>query len=370
MSYQRPHEPEFISTYNEESITMSTTIASDQIDDALIGTLQRIRQAPIRSEPSWSSDGLERARVLALKRLKVKQRRPWEIINMLSRRAQFAFKGSPIPNFSDRIHMLSDQSNSELIRWYQKNIQATPALLVITGDLTEIELNRALMTFSSLKATEDTLQATPWETIARRKSQLNGCRTIHQTSDLRYSWQSHRYLTDPLQPNGRAALALIEGALTGPSLGVPKALRALGDVKVVVDENAAGQRAYFSIGIRAPLDLSAKASKLILKTLQSLVQTPMDLNTLQSVKRFTKAQQTHKLDQTIHRAQWLGRLWTLGWREIGHLGTAGWHQKIDALTADEVQSVAASIFKSERHIESLLASPQAKRASPCKRVIP
>jgi zinc protease len=374
LSERQLHEPAFSAQYNGESITLSATIAATQLDDAIAGLIQRLRQPPIRTEPSWSSDALERARLSALSALSLTRYQPWQRLRHLERRALMAFDAPPLPSPHERRGALQELGSSSLTRWYQEHIQSAPALITVSGDVTAAQLSRAL---SPLTSSASVAHAPMAEGALRPPlpgSALKECRGVQESTDHARAWLSLTFDLRELPADDWAALSLIEAALTGPLLGLNTRLsaEAEGD-RLRAQAQRAGQPPRLSLSVEVKPAGTEAATRAIREAIERLQSAPLSADELRQLRSYARASHAHLMSTTASRAGWVSRMWLAGWRgaESADGVRKAWERQLEGVTAEGLRRVAREALNLTAAVEALVAPPDAKRGlAGCREVSP
>jgi predicted Zn-dependent peptidase len=374
MSLHQAHEPSYKTEFNAHSIMIETTVTHSQLEEALSGILERIRQTPIQSETLWSSHFLEHARIKSLKTLHIMHTHPWLKLAFLERKSKLALHNQPLADLKARMESLSRQSSSELIRWYTKNIQFAPALLTIVGDIKEANLNRALATFASLKDDEKSpLKARSFKKLLIPKP-MQECRLIQQTNDLQLTWNRQSYLLNTTTLKNYATLSMIEAIFKHKTLrrtlvkeSMPEAFQnLLAPLEIHM---------YFNHEIPSFDILTKSVSHQHIYTLKSvdlliryLKNNQLTENQLKQVKDYARTLQTIRLSHPQSRTKWLTHLWLTGVRDDldDHLNQ--WFKSIETSTTSELQASIKDLFDDKNMIQSLISPPMDFGFDTCKKI--
>jgi len=357
VSERAPHEPYFEATFHDSSLTISATMANDQLDEGLSGLLARVRAAPLVTEPRWSSDSLERARQRALSSLEMRRQQPWLKLRYLERRAVASGKRAALPSAAERAERLRKQGSASLVRWYQEHIQGRPALLVVSGDLEHQSLSSALQSLSK-GAPGDALQVERLRGEPRG-SQLKRCKRVLESSDHSRAWGSVSFDIGGLREDQLPALALLEAALSAPQGSFKRGLEgryALKNFRTSAHES--NQRPRLSLWFEVAADGYQRAAQQLQRALGELSAAPLELERFDDVKRYALSQQAHRLSTLKGRSRWLSRLWFQGWRGLeGERGALrSWWEALELVSPEALYDVARAL-SFERAVEALWAPP-------------
>jgi|GEM_PF-2746598 len=366
MSERQMHEPAFSAQFNDESLTLSATVAATQLEDALAGVVQRLRQPPLRSEPPWSSDALERARLHALSALSLTRYQPWQRLRHLERRALLAFDAPPLPSPHERHAALQELGASSLTRWYQEHVQGAPALITVSGDVTAAQLSRAV---SPLTASSASVVAAPMPDGALRPplpgAPLTQCRGALESADHARAWLSLTFDLRALPPEDWAALSMLEAALTGPLLDLSGRLSAeAGGDRLRAQPHRAGQPPRLSLAVEVNPERAGEATRAITAAVERLQAAPLSADELRQLRAYARAAHAHLMSTTAGRAAWVSRMWLAGWR--GAEGPDGprraWERELEGVTAEGLRRVAREALRLTAAVEAAVGPPALRRA--------
>lgn len=369
MSERQPHEPHYVASFHDHSITVGATIANSQLDEALIGLITRVSQAPKVTEKGWMSDTLERARQRAISALELRRQQPWFKLRYLERRAAQAGKLGALPSPSERADRLKRQGSASLVRWYQEHIQGKSALLVVSGDVEHTELSRALQVFRA-GAPGDALQVEALK-AKHLDPPSKRCRQLTVSSDLQRTWASVSFDLHGLKPELLPALAILEATLSYPQAKLSRELSAQRSVRrFKLSTHESAQRPRFSTWLEVDPEGYEGAVSQLRAALQELAEAPLELSHFQDIKRYAISQQAHQLSALRARAQWLARMWFQGWEgvEAQEGAVTQWWSALELVTPAQLQEVAQALTE-QRAVEVMWAPPTSAFAlKGCKKI--
>ena len=366
LSQSQPQEPRFQAHFHDDFLTISSTFPSAHIDAAISWLVKSIRQAPLTSEPLWSSDTLERSRRSALTRLSLTARHSEDSTSLLDRRIRSAFGEGVLPLAPRRRQRLAAASSSELMSWFRQNIQSQPISLIVSGDVSERRLRQAFAPLKRPEALSPTraLHESPY---AVSPLHLKQCRALFLSSDAPESLIVSSF---PIPPEvSLEQLRILEVALTTPTLSHPLPERARAQI---VRSPLGALRSTLSIRVHTPsvaLKATQEALQERIKRLQSDVLTP---DQWEKLKQITLTLETREVEVSARYAEWLAYSWFSGWQSEKSRGFAAWRQNLAKMTPIQLREAAQAVLK-EQSLRLVIISPPEHHkdiASECKHVAP
>jgi predicted Zn-dependent peptidase len=374
----QPYEPEFQSEVHLGALHLKTTITVGELDEAIAAIMRRLRQAPLRTDPAWSSDALERARAFAQAELQLKRHRPLDKLTYLFQRAQLAQKMPAPANFYARTEELESVSASDVINWYKAYIQNKPILLTITGDINRSELGMALTPFLLKKNQADSsfgemIKKEPVLDLSLMESPtLNQCRYIVETIDHDRSWLQLGFSIEDQQAKDELFFKLIESYFLDTQGSFQQALVAqkiTAKMKAVAYQE--GDHPFISIYLETEAQFQNEILEAFQASIKAFKSKPIETETLQRIKDQLIARQRIELSTCANQADFLSLLYSQGWQTIGTDAVEQWVKGIKEISASQLYEAVQRLIPQKQEVSAILTTPQdQKPITHCQRLSP
>lgn len=347
------HEFKFNAHLNDDTLTLSSTFPSEAIGEAVSILMKKLRQAPLRSEVQWSSEHLERARRAALAELSISDQRPVDQMTLFDRRIRFSTLNQQLPLNPMRQQALRDASSSELMRWFRENIQSQPIYVVVSGDLSESQLNRA---FSSVTPPTLTPPVSPLHQIQTPSSSPSDrCRETHITTDHDLG---SVLLTASLPKNlapSWVMMRLLETALSRWGMKYTSSHDAQ-SFKVIRLSPAHEQS--IALLLTAPSTELKSVFDATITQIKALQTQPLRPEELTSLLRLAELEELRFSTASIGKVEWLTHSWFAGWQTAGMKDFSNWKQELKEIKSGALKEAAEKIFDPSHLRLVVLSSPE------------
>lgn len=358
------NEPHFEARFFDNSLTLSATFPSSQISDVFTTLMRRLRQPPLGSERLWQAEALERSRQQAMMNLSMMDLRPQEKLIFLTQRAFTAFDKRIYPLPKERREILSRLSSSELTRWFRQYIQTQSMYVVMSGDVNELSLGRALSPLNQkmlpLTGKKRVLHETPLPSY--KHTALKRCRLIKIISDDDEAWGAVSY-SIPRDVDPVALLLLKSALLRESSMGDGERQLALAHYT---------HPHLFTIYLHSSAQSFNQKWGALLDHIDRLKRSPLSASLLAEAKRLAQRQRAQESSLTRLSADFHSNLWFRGLQVEGGVKRGEWQSKLASYQATEVQRSAEAIFKTNQGYRSFILPPYVELDSSknCQRVVP
>jgi predicted Zn-dependent peptidase len=374
----QPYEPEFQSEIHLGALHLKTTITVGELDEAIAAMMRRLRQAPLRSDPAWSSDSLEKARAFAQAELQLKRHRPLDKLSYLFQRAQLAQKMPAPSNFYARTEELESVSASDVINWYKAYVQNKPILLTITGDINRSELGMALTPFLLKKNQPDSnfgdmIKKEPVLDLNLMESPtLNQCRYIVETIDHDRSWLLLGFSIENQQAKDELFFKLIESYFLDSQGVFQQALVAQQtNSKMKAVGYQEGDHPFIAIYLETETQFQNEILKAFQESIKAFKAKPLEAETLKRIKDQLIARQRIELSTCANQADFLSLLYSQGWQTIGTDAVEQWVNAIKEISSAQLYEAVQRLLTQKQEISAILTMPQDQTPiAHCQRLSP
>ena len=342
LSESLQYEPKFNASFHGQTISLSGTFPSSSMGEALTLLMRKLRQAPMRSEPLWSSELLEKARRTALINLDQLHRSPSKRLSLLDQRVFFSTQSKLLPLEHARRDSLRDASSSELMRWFRENIQSQELYVVISGDVEKSKLESVLSSITPEVITPPSVDihkphiTSPVQVFSQCHALNVSAKEEQGIALLSYPVPTKETLSFPL-------VHLIESAVAQrvrQQIDDPRV-----DIHIVKPPTAHHQR--ISIAVQAPTDRMPLILQGIRKSLKELTQGLFP-DRLQQLKRYAKLRVLRRTSTSLGYAQWLAQGWFHDWQTSGLKTLEQWKMETDAIKLDQFKLATETMIKDEQ----------------------
>ena len=368
ISERFPNEPHFNAQFHDDGLTLSITFPSHLIGEIFNALMRKLRQAPLRSETQWSAEHIERARKHALNNLSRMDQDANEKLRFLNQRATHAFSRWQYPLPKSRIEKLSKLSSSELTRWFSQHIQTLSMYVVVSGDVKESSLSRALSPLSlpnqQLPNIDKVLHSSPVPSLQIKP--LKRCRKIKLISNNDEAWAS---LSFPVpQQVTPETLKVLESALVYklPAQNAPNSYR-----RIVLDNYT--KPSMLTIYLYASAKRFNQNWKTLLDDIEHLKLAKYAPNALDKIKQYVLRVETEQFERSRKHTDWLSRAWFSGWHTSGNpLTLSTWAKRINSVSNEHILKAAQAIFIDKQARFSLIIPPylQVSPTLKCQVIVP